>query len=241
MDRRKVAVVTGAAGGIGRAIALKFAGCGVDIALNYRSNHPQELVDEIEGLGVNCLPFKADISDFDQAKALIDTTKKELGGIDYLINNAGVTRDGLIMKMTEADYDMVMDVNLKGAFNTIRHASSIMLKQKAGAIVNITSVVGLYGNGGQANYCAAKAGLVGLTKSVAKELGSRGITSNAVAPGFIKTQMTDSLSEAIKEKMIESIALRRYGTACEVAELVYFVANCKYMTAQVVSLDGGMF
>ena len=241
MSKRKAAIVTGAAKGIGRAIALKFAQNGVDVTLNYRGTDPAGLVAEIEGLGVRCLAVQADISDFEQAKALIEACQKEFGSVDYLINNAGITKDGLILKMSEADFDAVVDINLKGAFNTIRHASPIMLKQKSGAIVNITSVVGLHGNGGQANYSAAKAGLVGLTKSVAKELGSRGITVNAVAPGFIQTDMTDNLPEAVKTKILESIALRRYGTAEEVADLVHYVANCSYMTAQVITLDGGMF
>ena len=240
MNKRKVAVVTGAAKGIGRAIAVKFAQNGVDVVVNYRSTDPADLVSEIEALGVSCLAVKADISDFEQAKELVTAAMEKFGSIDYLINNAGITKDGLILKMSETDFDDVVDTNLKGAFNTIRHCSNIMLKQKSGAIVNITSVVGLHGNGGQANYSAAKAGLVGLTKSVAKELGSRGITANAVAPGFIETDMTDNLPEAVKAKILESIALRRCGKAEEVADLVYFVANCKYMTAQVITIDGGM-
>ena len=241
MRERKAAIVTGAAKGIGRAIALRFAQGGANIVLNYRTSDPQSLVAEIEALGVKCLPVQADISSFEDAKQLIEITCKEFGGIDYLINNAGITKDGLILKMSERDFDDVVDINLKGAFNTIRHAAPIMLKQRSGSIVNITSVVGLYGNGGQANYAAAKAGLVGLTKSVAKELGSRGITSNAVAPGFIESDMTARLPEAVKIKMLESIALRRYGQAEEVADVVYFVANCDYMTAQVITIDGGMF
>jgi len=241
VSERKTAIVTGAAKGIGRAIALRFAQGGTDVVLNYRASDPQGLVAEIEALGVKCLPIQVDVSSFEEAKRLIDTAHKEFGSIDYLINNAGITKDGLILKMSEVDFDDVVDVNLKGAFNTIRHASPIMLKQRSGAIVNITSVVGLHGNGGQANYAAAKAGLVGLTKSVAKELGSRGITANAVAPGFIESDMTAGLPEAVKAKMLDSIALRRYGQADEVADVVHFVANCKYMTAQVITIDGGMF
>jgi len=240
VNKRKVAVVTGAAKGIGRAIALKFAQSGADVVVNYRSTDPADLVSEIESLGVSCLAVKADISDFEQAKELVSAAMEKFGSVDYLINNAGITKDGLILKMSETDFDAVVGTNLKGAFNTIRHCSNIMLKQKSGAIVNITSVVGLHGNGGQANYSAAKSGLVGLTKSVAKELGSRGITANAIAPGFIETDMTDNLPEAVKGKILESIALRRYGKAEEVADLVYFVANCKYMTAQIITIDGGM-
>jgi len=236
----KTAIITGGAKGIGRAIALRFARSGVNVVVNYRSSDPEELVDEIMALGVSCMPFLADVSDFEQAEALVKTTQEVFGGVDYLINNAGITRDGLILKMSEADFDNVLDINLKGAFNTIRHVSPIMLKQRSGAIVNISSVAGIYGNAGQSNYSAAKAGMIGLTKSVAKELGSRGITVNAVAPGFIETDMTDVLPEAVKTKILDSIALKRYGKAEEVADLVHFAANCKYMTAQVLSIDGGM-
>ena len=236
----KTAIITGAARGIGRAIALRFARGGVNVVLNYRASDPAGLVAEIEALGVRCLPVQADVSSFAEAKRLIDQAQEAFGSIDYLVNNAGITRDGLILRMDEADFDSVIDTNLKGAFNTIRHASPIMLKQRGGAIVNITSVVGLHGNGGQANYAAAKAGLMGLTKSVAKELGSRGITCNAVAPGFIESDMTANLPETIKTKLLDSIALKRYGQAAEVADTVHFVANCKYMTAQVITLDGGM-
>jgi len=236
----KTAIITGGAKGIGRAIALRFARGGVNVVVNYRSSDPEELVDEIMVLGVSCMPFLADVSDFEQAEALVKTTQEVFGSVDYLINNAGITRDGLILKMSEADFDNVLDINLKGAFNTIRHVSPIMLKQRSGAIVNISSVAGIYGNAGQSNYSAAKAGMIGLTKSVAKELGSRGITVNAVAPGFIETDMTDVLPEAVKTKILDSIALKRYGKAEEVADLVHFAANCKYMTAQVLSIDGGM-
>lgn len=240
MTNRKTAIITGAARGIGRAIALRFAQSGCNIVLNYRATDPAQLVDEIISMGVSCLPIQADVSCFGQAKALISRTQEEFGRIDYLINNAGITRDGLIMRMSEEDFDSVINTNLKGAFNTIRHATPIFLKQRGGAIVNITSVVGIHGNGGQANYSAAKAGLIGLTKSVAKELGSRGITVNAVAPGFIESDMTAGLPDAIKEKLLDSIALKRYGQAEEIADAVFVVANCKYMTAQVVTVDGGM-
>jgi len=239
-NKRKTAIITGAAKGIGRAIALKFAQNGVNVVINYRTTDPAELVAEIEQMNVDCLAVQADVGDFEQAKQLISTAQEKFGSVDYLVNNAGITKDGLILKMGENDFDAVVETNLKGAFNTMRHASPIMLKQKSGAIVNITSVVGLHGNGGQANYSAAKAGLVGLTKSVAKELGSRGITVNAIAPGFIETDMTDNLPEVVKTKLLESIALRRYGQAEEVADLVYFIANSKYITAQVVTIDGGM-
>ena len=239
-DYRKTAIVTGAAKGIGRAVALKFAGNGANVVINYRTTDPADLIAEIKSLGADCLAVQADVGDFEQAKMLITSAMDKFGSIDYLVNNAGITRDGLILKMTEADFDAVYQTNLKGAFNTIRHVSPIMLKQKSGSIVNISSIVGLHGNGGQANYAAAKAGLVGLTKSVAKELGSRGITANAVAPGFIETDMTKDLPDAVKAQLLQSVALRRYGKADEVADVVHFVANCKYMTAQVITIDGGM-
>lgn len=236
----KTAIITGGAKGIGRAIALKFASNGVNVVVNYLSTDPKDLIGEIEGMGVRALAVKADISQFAQAEELINQAKEKFGTVDYLINNAGITRDGLILKMKEEDFDTVVDTNLKGAFNTIRHASPIMLKQKSGAIVNISSVVGITGNGGQANYSAAKSGLIGLTKSIAKELGSRGITANCVAPGFIQTDMTDNLPEAVKKQLLDSISLRRYGKPEEVADLVYFVSNCAYMTGQVIAIDGGM-
>ncbi|MCL2620579.1 MAG: 3-oxoacyl-[acyl-carrier-protein] reductase [Defluviitaleaceae bacterium] len=236
----KTAVITGGAKGIGRAIALKFASSGVNVVVNYLSTDPKDLINEIEGMGVGALAVRADISDFAQAEELINQAKSKFGTVDYLVNNAGITRDGLILKMKEDDFDAVVDTNLKGAFNTIRHASPVMLKQKSGAIVNISSVVGINGNGGQANYSAAKSGLIGLTKSIAKELGSRGITANCVAPGFIETDMTDNLPEAVKKQILDSVSLRRYGKPEEVADLVYFVANCSYMTGQVVTIDGGM-
>jgi len=237
---QKVAIITGGAKGIGRAIALKFASQGVNVVINYLSSDPSELVAQIKEMGVDALAVQADVSDFEQAQNLISTTMEKFGRVDYLINNAGITRDGLILKMKEADFDVVVDTNLKGAFNTMRHISNIMLKQRSGAIVNIASVAGIMGNAGQVNYSAAKAGLIGMTKATARELGSRGITVNAVAPGFIETDMTDVLPEGVKAKLLDSIALRRYGKPEEVADLVYFVANCSYMTAQVVTIDGGM-
>lgn len=236
----KTAIVTGAARGIGRAIALRFAQGGANVVVNYLHTDPAPLVAEITALGVKALAVQGDVSVYDQAKTIIDQAHQTFGTIDYLVNNAGITKDGLILRMSEGDFDAVVDTNLKGAFHTIRHASPIMLKQRSGAIVNITSVVGIHGNGGQANYAAAKAGLIGLTKSVAKELGSRGITANAVAPGFIESDMTAGLPDTIKTKLLESIALKRYGQAHEIADAVHFVANCKYMTAQVITIDGGM-
>ncbi|MCL2416165.1 MAG: 3-oxoacyl-[acyl-carrier-protein] reductase [Defluviitaleaceae bacterium] len=237
----KVAVITGAVRGIGKAISLKFAADGVNIVANDVAEIPQDFIDEIQALGVECFPYKADITDFNQMGEMVSAIKDKFGRIDYLVNNAGVTRDGLIIRMKEEDFDFVINVNLKGAFNTIRHISPLMLKQRFGSIINISSVVGLMGNAGQANYSASKAGLIGLTKSTARELGSRGITVNAIAPGFFDTAMTQNLPENVRAKYLESIPLGRYGTIQELADVVHFVANCKYMTGQVVSVDGGMY
>lgn len=240
MLKDKTAVITGAAKGIGRAIAIAFAKKGCNIVLNYRSAVSEDLVKEIEDCGVKCLAVKADVSNFEQAEALIKTAKTEFGSVDVLVNNAGITRDGLIMRMSEKDFDDVINTNLKGAFNTIRHASNIMLKQRQGAIINISSVVGLMGNVGQANYAASKAGVIGLTKSAARELAARGVTVNAVAPGFITTEMTSVLKEDIQNKMIETIPLKKAGTPEDVAQAVVFLAENRYITGQVLNVDGGM-
>lgn len=236
----KTVIITGGAKGIGKAIALRFAEEGCNIVLNYRSIVPDDLVKSIEEKGVKCLTFKADVSNFKQSAELIDAAVKEFKTIDVLVNNAGITRDNLIMRMSEDDFDCVINTNLKGTFNTIKYVSKVMLKQKSGSIVNISSVVGIIGNTGQANYAASKAGVIGITKSVAKELASRGITCNAVAPGFIQTDMTDVLSENVKEKIFENIPLKRLGQLEEVAELVVFLSKNRYITGQVVNIDGGM-
>lgn len=240
MLKDKTAVVTGAAKGIGRAIAIALAKKGCNIVLNYRSSVSEELVKEIEDYGVKCLAVKADVSNFAEAETLIKTAKAEMGSVDVLVNNAGITRDGLLMRMSEKDFDDVINTNLKGAFNTIRHVSGVMLKQRAGAIINISSVVGLMGNVGQANYAASKAGVIGLTKSAARELAARGITVNAVAPGFIATDMTEVLKEDIQQKMIDTIPLKKAGTPEEVAAAVVFLAENRYITGQVLNVDGGM-
>lgn len=240
MLKDKTAVVTGAAKGIGRAIAIALAKKGCNIVLNYRSSVSEELVKEIEDCGVKCLAVKADVSNFAEAETLIKTAKAEMGSVDVLVNNAGITRDGLLMRMSEKDFDDVINTNLKGAFNTIRHVSGVMLKQRAGAIINISSVVGLMGNVGQANYAASKAGVIGLTKSAARELAARGITVNAVAPGFIATDMTEVLKEDIQHKMIDTIPLKKAGTPEEVAAAVVFLAENRYITGQVLNVDGGM-
>jgi len=240
----KTAVVTGAGRGIGRAIAVKLASGGANIVINYNQNKTsaEETAQAIRGIGGQVLVFKADVAFFEQAEALIGKAREAFGGIDILVNNAGITKDGLIMRMTEADFDKVIAVNLKGAFNCIRHTVPLMVKQRRGRIINITSVVGLTGNAGQANYAASKAGIVGLTKSLAKEIGSRGITVNAVAPGFIETDMTANLPEKIREAILERVSLQRLGKPEDVADAVYFLASdmAAYITGQVLSVDGGL-
>ncbi len=240
MLKGKTVIVTGGAKGIGKAIALKFAENGANIVLNYRSQVPDELISEIKSKGVECVTFKADVSDFEQALGLIDAAVSNFQTVDVLVNNAGITKDTLLMRMKEEDFDTVINVNLKSAFNTIKHASKVMLKQRSGSIINMSSVVGVAGNIGQANYAASKAGIIGLTKTTARELAARGITCNAIAPGFIQTAMTDVLSDNIKESTLEGIPLKRFGQPEEVAELAVFLAKNKYITGQVINIDGGM-
>ena len=244
MLKDKVAIVTGGTRGIGRAIALKLADHGANIVINYRNSdkEAEELKAILEGKGVKVLTVKCDISNFEDSKNLMDKCKEVFGKIDILVNNAGITKDTLIMRMKEEDFDNVIDVNLKGTFNCAKHASAIMLKQRFGKIINMTSVVGIVGNAGQVNYAASKAGVIGLTKSLSKELGSRGITVNAVAPGFINTDMTASLSEKVKEEASKNIPLKRLGDPEDVANLVGFLASdaSNYITGQVINVDGGM-
>ena len=244
MLKDKVAIVTGGTRGIGRAIALKLADQGANIVINYRNSdkEAEELKAILEEKGVKVLTVKCDISNFEDSKNLMDKCKEVFGKIDILVNNAGITKDTLIMRMKEEDFDNVIDVNLKGTFNCAKHASAIMLKQRFGKIINMTSVVGIAGNAGQVNYAASKAGVIGLTKSLAKELGSRGITVNAVAPGFINTDMTASLSEKVKEEASKNIPLKRLGDPEDVANLVRFLASdaANYITGQVINVDGGM-
>ena len=240
MLKNKTVIVTGAAKGIGRAIALRFAEEGCNIVLNYRSNVSDELIEEIKSYGVECLPFKADVSVYSEAETLIKESKKHFGSVDVLVNNAGITRDMLLMRMSEDEFDSVINTNLKGTFNTIRHVSSVMLKQKSGTIINLSSVVGLMGNVGQANYAASKAGVIGLTKSTARELAARGITCNAIAPGFIETDMTAVLKDDVKEAMLNTIPLKKFGQAEDIAEAAVFLAKNRYITGQVLNVDGGM-
>ncbi len=240
----KVALVTGAGRGIGKAIAMALAKEGAFVVVNYNGSKEkaQETVEEIKNAGGDAAAYGCNVADFDTCGEMITALVKEYGHIDILVNNAGITKDNLLMKMNEEDFDRVIDVNLKGCFNTMRHVSRQLLKQKSGKIINISSVSGVMGNPGQANYCASKAGIIGLTKSAARELGSRGITVNAVAPGFIETEMTKELSDTVRESLKEQILLKRTGSAGEVAGVVAFLASeaADYITGQVISVDGGM-
>lgn len=244
MLTNKIAVVTGASRGIGKEIAAALAGAGAVVIVNYNGSaeKAEEVVKEIEAAGGKAEAVQCNVSEFDQAAELMAYVIKTYGRIDILVNNAGITRDNLLMKMSEADFDAVIDTNLKGAFNCIKHVSRQMLKQKGGRIINISSVSGVIGNAGQANYCASKAGLIGMTKSVARELASRGITANAVAPGFIETEMTDVLPEAVKTAVTEQIPMKHFGSTKDIAAAVAFLASdaAGYITGQVICVDGGM-
>ncbi|MCY6958151.1 3-oxoacyl-[acyl-carrier-protein] reductase [Clostridium brassicae] len=241
----KNAVVTGASRGIGKAIAIKLAEMGANVVLNYRSSEASvaEVAKEIEEKGVKAVVVQGDVSRFEDAKKIIDTAVEVLGNVDILVNNAGITKDGLIMRMKEEDFDRVIEVNLKGVFNCTRHVVPLMTKQRSGRIINISSFVGLVGNAGQTNYAAAKAGILGFTKSLAREIASRGITANAIAPGFIESDMTDVVSEKIKEMVKNNIPLKEFGKPEDIAEAVGFLASpgARYITGQVLSVDGGMY
>lgn len=240
----KVAIITGGSRGIGKAIALKLASLGANIVINYRKYNEsvEETLKEIKAKDVETLGFEVDSSDFNSVEKLVKDTLSHFGRIDILVNNSGITKDTLLMRMSEEDFDKVIDVNLKGTFNFVKHITPIMLKQREGRIINISSVVGIVGNAGQLNYASSKAGVIGLTKSLAKEVGSRGITVNAIAPGFIKTDMTEVLSDKVKEHINSQIPLKRMGEPEDVANMVAFLASqqSSYITGQVINVDGGM-
>ena len=244
MAEKKVAVVTGASRGIGRAIALELGRRGNFVVVNYNGSaeKAEAVKQEIEAAGGEACAMQCDVSDYGACEAFIKNIIKEYKRIDILVNNAGVTRDGLLMQMKEEDFDTVVDTNLKGAFHTIRFAARQMLKQRSGRIINLSSVVGLRGNGGQVNYSASKAGIIGLTKSAAKELASRGITVNAIAPGFIETEMTAVLPEETKAATLKEIPLQKFGKPEDVAQAAAFLASdeAAYITGQVLCVDGGM-
>ena len=245
MAESKVALVTGASRGIGREIACTLAREGMFVIVNYNGSEEKarETVELIRKAKGQVRAFRCDVSDFEAVGAMTAEVVRELGRLDVVVNNAGITRDGLIMKMREEDYDRVLDTNLKGTFNMIRHVSRQMLKQKSGRIINISSVSGRLGNAGQTNYSASKAGVIGLTKAAARELASRGITVNAIAPGFIETEMTGVLSDVQREMIRNQIPLGRMGTVRDVAETAAFLASerAAYITGQVISVDGGMY
>lgn len=240
----KVALVTGASRGIGAQIAKSLAEEGASVIVNYNGSKEkaQAVADEIQAAGGTAEIYQCSVSDYTACGEMIQELIRKYGHIDILVNNAGITRDGLLMKMSEEDFDEVVETNLKGAFNTIRHMSRYFLKQRSGKIINISSVSGILGNAGQANYSASKAGIIGLTKSVARELASRGIHVNAIAPGFIATDMTDAMPEDAKKKMTETIPLKRIGTPKDIADMAVFLASDKadYITGQVFAVDGGM-
>ncbi|HCY0714298.1 TPA: 3-oxoacyl-[acyl-carrier-protein] reductase [Staphylococcus aureus] len=241
----KSALVTGASRGIGRSIALQLAEEGYNVAVNYAGSKEkaEAVVEEIKAKGVDSFAIQANVADADEVKAMIKEVVSQFGSLDVLVNNAGITRDNLLMRMKEQEWDDVIDTNLKGVFNCIQKATPQMLRQRSGAIINLSSVVGAVGNPGQANYVATKAGVIGLTKSAARELASRGITVNAVAPGFIVSDMTDALSDELKEQMLAQIPLARFGQDTDIANTVAFLASdkAKYITGQTIHVNGGMY
>ena len=240
----KVALITGAARGIGKAIALKYASEGADIAFTdlVINEAAEATVKEIEAFGVKARAYASNAADFEQTHNVVAEILAEFGHIDILVNNAGITKDGLMMRMTEAQWDAVIAVNLKSAFNFIHAVLPIMLRQKHGSIINMASVVGVHGNAGQSNYAASKAGMIALAKSVAQEMGSRGVRANAIAPGFIETAMTAALSEEVRKEWMKAIPLRRGGKPEDIADVATFLASdlASYVTGQVIQVDGGM-
>ncbi|MFS0672402.1 3-oxoacyl-[acyl-carrier-protein] reductase [Ornithinibacillus sp. 179-J 7C1 HS] len=240
----KTAIVTGGSRGIGRAIALELAEKGANIVVNYAGSEAkaQAVVDEINAIGVKAIKFQADVADEEQVKNMIKLTTETFGSVDILVNNAGITRDNLLMRMKESEFDQVINTNLKGVFVCTKAVTRQMMKQRSGRIINVASIVGVSGNPGQANYVAAKAGVIGLTKTTAKELASRNILVNAIAPGFISTDMTDALSDEQKEGMLSMIPLAKLGEPEDVAKVVRFLASddANYITGQTIHIDGGM-
>ena len=240
----KVAMITGATRGIGKQIALTLANESYNIVLNYRTENDElkQLKNEIESKKVKCLTVQGDVTNFEDCKQMIESAIKEFGKIDVLVNNAGITKDMLLARMKEEDFKQVIDVNLVGTFNMTKNVISYMMKARNGKIINISSVVGIAGNAGQTNYSASKAGIIGFTKSLAKEVASRNILVNAVAPGFIETNMTDVLKQEVKDEIAKNIPLKRMGTPQDVANVVKFLASedSSYITGQVISVDGGM-
>lgn len=241
---RKVALITGGSRGIGKKVAEEFAKHGYDLVINYVSDNTnlEELENDFKSLGAKALFVKTDVTNFEDCSNMVNKAIEEYGRIDVLVNNAGITKDSLLIRMKEEDFDKVININLKGTFNVTKNVVPFMIKQKEGKIINISSVVGVVGNAGQANYSASKAGIIGFTKTLAKELASRNIRVNAVAPGFIQTDMTSVLKDSIKENINNQIPLKRMGTAEEVANVVYFLADdvSSYITGQVINVDGGM-
>ena len=240
----KVAMITGATRGIGKQIALTLANESYNIVLNYRTENDElkQLKNEIESKKVKCLTVQGDVTNFEDCKQMIESAIKEFGKVDVLVNNAGITKDMLLARMKEEDFKQVIDVNLVGTFNMTKNVISYMMKARNGKIINISSVVGIEGNAGQTNYSASKAGIIGFTKSLAKEVASRNILVNAVAPGFIETNMTDVLKQEVKDEIAKNIPLKRMGTPQDVANVVKFLASedSSYITGQVISVDGGM-
>lgn len=237
---QKNVFITGSSRGIGLAIAHKFASLGANVVLNSRGEISEELLAEFKPYGVKVLAISGDVSDFADAKRMVDQAIEELGSVDVLVNNAGITQDTLMLKMTEEDFEKVLKVNLTGAFNMTQAVLKPMIKAREGAIINMSSVVGLMGNIGQANYAASKAGLIGFTKSVAREVANRNVRVNAIAPGMIESDMTAVLSDKVKEAMLAQIPMKQFGQAEQVAEVTAFLASQDYLTGQVLAIDGGL-